>query len=236
MKLVKKYGGGGGSSTTVSTIPDEWKPFITRELSAAEKARTSGELSKVEGFTPEQLKAQEAARTAAGTQTDIGKKVLGAQGTLEKAQQTGFAVDPSAIADNPQLAAMKQAAIRSAQKSIQPGLASAAKLGVSTGDRAAIIGAEQQAALASSLAGLDYQALQDASKTAQSAATQEIASAPTLQQAQMAGADTLQSVGTAIQKQKQAEADATYQGLGRFASLIQGTPWQSQQQTSSGGK
>lgn len=233
MKIVKKY---KGSSTTQSTIDPEFKPFIKRGLERAENAQLSGQFSNVAGFTPEQLKAQQQATAAAGQQDVLAGKVTGAADTLETAQKTGFAIDPSVLADNPQLAAMKQAAIRSAQMAIQPGRAKEAASGLVGGSRAGIVAGEQEADLAAKMAGLDYQALQDASKTAQGAAVQEIQSIPTMQSAQTAGADTLQSVGTAIQKQQQAELDKEYQGMSRFSSIVQGTPWQSQQTVSQGGK
>jgi len=235
MKIIKKYKG-GGSTTQVSTIDPELKPYLTSGLQRAQAAEESGALSHVEGFTPEQLAAQQAAVSGASTQDVLAGRGAGALDTLETAQKTGYGIDPSVLAANPQLQALKAAQIRDAQKAMQPGLAKEAAAGVVGGSRAGIQAGEREAALAGALAKTDYDALSDASRTATGAATSEISATPTLQAATQAGASTLQGVGTAIQKQQQAEADAVYQGLGRFSSLIQGTPWQSQQQTQQGGK
>lgn len=236
MKIIKKYKGGGGSSTTVSTIPEWMRPYLESGLKDAKSAKDSGELSHVEGFTPEQIEAQKRATAAAGTQDELAKRGTGALDTLETAQKTGFGVDPATLAANPQLQALKQAQIRDAQKAMQPGLAKEAALGHVGGSRAGIQAGEREASLAASLAKTDMDALTEASRTATGAAGAEITGTSALQKEATAGADTLQGVGTSIQKQRQAEADAVYQGLGRYSSLIQGTPWQSQQQSSQGGK
>lgn len=233
MKIIKRYGGGGGGQQqTHSTIPDWMRPYLEKGLSQSSKALDAGELSKVAGFTPEQRLAQAASKGVATTQMGISENTLGNLGVLSRAAQGEEIVPTSTGATE----ALKAGAVRQAQTALQPGIASRAKSGAVGGGRQILQQNEASNDLAAKLAGIDYQDLQSRRQGALGAAGQAISAGSEAQKQAEAGASTLRGVGSEIQKQNQAELDKTFQGLSRFSSLVQGTPWQSQQQVQQGGK
>jgi len=232
-RIIKKYGGGGGSTT--KTIPDWMPPYLETGLSASQSALTGGDLSQVAGFNTTENAAQTNAVIQAGQQdAQTGATLAQANQVLSTAGSTGLGVDPSVLANNPQLKAVQDATIRSAQIGIGGQQAVNAKQGAIGGGRQALQTSENEANLSAALAQQNLDQLNKQSATAIGAAQTGLQALPSELSAITAGSNTLQSVGTAQQKQTQAELDSQYQGLSRFSSLIQGTPWQSQQQTSGG--
>lgn len=230
MKLKLRYKGGGGSAQTVSTIPDWARPYVERGLQRADTALTSGELSRVTGQNVIQKEAQAAALDAAQNQGAVTGATTGALGQLARTAAGEEIVPASTGATE----AIKQAAIHQAAKDAQPGIATAASRGTVGGARQLVKAGSAQADLTSKLAGLDYADLQARRQAAQAAAGQTIQGGSQVQEQLMAPAATMKGVGSDIQKQSQAEADAAFQGLSRYSSLVQGTPWQSQQQKAGG--
>ena len=235
MKIIRKFGGGGGGGSNaqqVSTIPDWMKPYLETGLKTSQEALQSGALSQVAGQNDIQKQAQGAAQNVANLQGNIGLHSAGALDQLGKIA-AGEEIVPATTGATD---AIKAAAFRDAAKKAQPGIAAAAAKGNVGGSRQLIQAGEGQLELASKVAGLDYGDLQARRQAAQSAAGQAVGAGKDVQEQLITGVNTLKGVGTDIQKQAQAEADAGYQGLSRYSSLIQGTPWQSNQQTQQGGK
>lgn len=224
MKIITLHMGGGGS--TVSTIPEWMRPYLETNLATAQENLKSGNFSNVAGFNPLQTQAQQAALTAANLQ---GNTALHSSAALDALGNiaAGKEIVPSSTGATD---AIKKAAIYQAGVSSQPGIAAAAQRGTIGGARDLIKAGASQNDLAAKLAGIDYQDLQSRRQAAQSAAGTAIQSGGAVQDQLMAGANVMKGVGTDIQKQAQVEADAPFTGTQRFASLIHGTPWASNQQ------
>ena len=193
------FKGGGGGVTKTSSIPDEWKPYITRSLARAETAADAGDLARVEGFTPEQEQALQRQADVSGFDT--------------AAEQYGQAREN--LRD---VSGLKDAAAAQAQEALA-GQRSQAALGGSIGSaRQAARDDALQARLARGFADLDRTAEQEYRDTAGGA-----------QQLTQAGTEALSQAGKARQAQGQAEADAEYQALNRLFGLYGSAPFQSQQ-------
>ena len=231
-RIVRKFGGGGGQSETHSTIPTWMRPYLESGLQRAQSAEASGALSRVAGATADTKLGQDVARSAAGAQQGVAGNTLGALGQLSKVAAGEEIVPSSTGATN----AIKQATIREAQKGLQPTIANRAKANAVGGGRQILGDMEAENDLNAKLAGIDYQDLQARRQAATGAASAAISGGAAAQDQLVEAANTLKGVGTDIQKQNQAEADAEFQGLSRYASLVSGTPWQSEQQKQQGGK
>ena len=228
MAIVRKYK--GGAAEQVSTIPKEWVPYITKGLASADANLEAGNLSKVVGQNEYQKAAQDAAVGVANLQGNVGLHSSEALNQLGRVASGQEIVPASTGATD----AIKQAAIYQAGVSAQPGIASAAARGTVGGSRNLVSAGAGANDLAAKLAGIDYTDLQARRQAAQGAAGTSVQLGGDVQNQLITGANTLKGVGADIQKQGQAEADTAFQGLSRYASLIQGTPWQSQQQVQGG--
>ena len=232
MAIVRKFGGGGGSPQTVSQIPDWMRPYLETGLSASTNALKSGELSNVVGQNQYQKYAQDAAVEAAGGQQSVAQHSAAALDQLGRIA-AGEEIVPSSTGATE---AIKQAAIHQANVSAQPGIATAAARGTVGGARNLIQAGAGQNDLAAKLAGIDYQDLSARRQAAQTAAGTAIQGGAQVQDQLISGANTIKGVGADIQKADQAQADRAFTGLQRFSSVLQGTPWQSQQAVQQGGK
>lgn len=221
---------GNSKTAQVSTIPDEWKPFVTKALESSNANLEAGNLSNIAGENPYQVAARDAATGIANLQGNVG---LHSSAALNKLGDiaAGREIVPSSTGATD---AIKQAAIYQAGVSAQPGIAAAAANGTVGGGRNIISAGAAQNDLAAKLAGLDYGDLQARRQAAQAAAGQVIGGGTDVQNQLITGANTLKGVGADLQKQTQAQNDAAYTGLSRYSSLIQGTPWHSQQQIAGG--
>ena len=227
------FKGGGGSQQapqTVDTIPDWYRPFIESAATSAKDFYESGGLSKVEGMNENQLGAitsLEGAAEKAGDQYGLG----GAGQDVMRAQAEGTGAFSSQSTE-----ALRAKAIRDAQGAFADTGAQLASSGQIGGARAGLMSQERDANLSAALAGIDYDA-QAADRASRSQGASNLLSSTTgMTDLAGKGADYLGSAGSTQQEQAQREADAGYQGLSRFASLLSGTPQPGQQAVQSGGK
>ena len=203
------YLGGGKdkSQTTTSGVADKaYEQYVSPFLSEAQKAQQAGELSKVAGFTPDQIAAQEAGRQAAANQTGLEALM---------ANQAAGGVD---------LSGMKTAAATDAKSALGALAGAAGRTGNLGGSRHALNQAGLTDDLAAKFAGIDLQKQQ-----------QDMAMKQAALGAQGTGAGLLGQVGAAGQQQAQAEADAKYQGLSRLGGMFGALP-RTSTTTQSGGK
>ena len=200
------FKGGGGSTEKHSTIPDEWKPFITRSLGAAESAFQGDQLAQVAGLTDEQEQAlQRQAGSAAGYD----------QAAQELEQTRADLLDTSAL---------KDASAAQAQDALATQRSNAALGGRLGSARQQALESKAETDLARSFADLDYQAKKDFASTA--GAGQKLIDT---------GTAALGEAGKTRQAQTQAEADSQYQALNRLFGLYGSAPFQSQQTVQKGG-
>ena len=234
MKIIRKFGGGGsgGGGDKTSTIPDWMRPYLEKGLQVNQEALLSGDLGQVAGRNAIQDQAQSAAQNVASLQGNVGLHSASALDQLGKIAGGQEIVPTSTGATD----AIKRAAQYQAGVSAQPGIATNAMRGTVGGSRQLVQAGAGQNDMAAKFAGIDYQDLQSRRASAQQAASQAIQGGAGVQDQLIQGVNTLKGVGGDIQRQEQAQADAPYQALSRYSSLIQGTPWQNQQQTQQGGK
>ncbi len=203
------YLGGGKdkSQTTTSGVADKaYEQYVSPFLSEAQKAQQAGELSRVAGFTPDQIAAQEAGRQAASNQAGLETLM---------ANQAAGGVD---------LSGMRTAATTQAKSALGALAGAAGRTGNLGGSRHALNQAGLTDDLAAKFAGIDLQKQQ-----------QDMAMKQAALGAQGTGAGLLGQVGAAGQQQAQAEADAQYQGLSRLGGMFGALP-RTSTTTQSGGK
>lgn len=205
----KGGGGGGGSTTPTSTIPDEWKPFITEALGSAQGSFQAGDLAHVEGLNPAQKAALERQKASAG---GFDKAADDYDATRDKLRNTD---------------ALKAAASGSAKDTFESQRTGAATGGNLGSARQQALEGRQEVDLSRKFADLDYKADQDYLQT--SGGGQELRDK---------GTAAIGEAGKAEQAQGQAEGDAKYQAINRLFGLYGSAPFQSQQnvQKSGGGK
>jgi hypothetical protein len=224
--LVFKGGGGGGE--TVQSIPDWYRPFIENAAGQASGAFSAGDLSNVAGLNSMQdtgIDALSQAGNLAANQYSAG--VAGQDVFRDQAAGTG-AFDPASTE------ALRTKAIRDAQGAFAPVGAQLASSGQVGGARAALLGQERDANLASSLAGIDYEA-QAADRASRSSGASSLLGSS--QQLSGQAGDTANYFGQAggmLQEQQQRELDSGYQGLQRLGGLLSGAPVPTQQQAAGG--
>ncbi len=203
------YLGGGKdkSQTTTSGVADKaYEQYVSPFLSEAQKAQQAGELSKVAGFTPDQIAAQEAGRQAASNQAGLETLM---------ANQAAGGVD---------LSGMRTAATTDAKSALGALAGAAGRTGNLGGSRHALNQAGLTDDLAAKFAGIDLQKQQ-----------QDMAMKQAALGAQGTGAGLLGQVGAAGHKQAQSEADAQYQGLSRLGGMFNILP-KTSTTTQTGGK
>lgn len=205
---VSLFGGGKDKSqTTTSGVADKaYEQYVSPFLNQAQQAHQAGELSKVAGFTPDQLAAQEAGRVAAANQTGLE--------TLMANQAAG----------GTDLSGMKTAATIDAKSALGALAGAAGRTGNLGGSRHALNQAGLTDDLAAKFANIDLQKQQQDMAMKQAALT-----------AQGTGAGLLGQVGSAQQQQNQAEADAQYQSLARLGGMFNVLP-KTSTTTQTGGK
>ena len=203
------YLGGGKdkSQTTTSGVADKaYEQYVSPFLNEAQKAQQAGELSRVAGFTPDQIAAQEAGRQAASNQAGLETLM---------ANQAAGGVD---------LSGMRTAATTDAKAALGALAGAAGRTGNLGGSRHALNQAGLTDDLAAKFAGIDLQKQQ-----------QDMAMKQAALGAQGTGAGLLGQVGSAGHQQAQAEAAAQYQGLARLGGMFGSLP-KTSTTTQSGGK
>ncbi len=205
---VSHLGGGGDKTqTTTSGVADKaYEQYVSPFLSQAQQAQQAGELSKVAGFTPDQIAAQQAGRQAAGAQMGL-EQALAAQAN-----------------QGVNLSGMRTGAQQQAQAALGLNAAGAGRAGGLGGSRQYLNNQTIANDLAAKFGQID-----------QSAQAQNFANKQAALGAQGTGAGLLGQVGAAGQQQAQAEADAQYQGLSRLGGMFPILP-KTSTTTQSGGK
>lgn len=206
-KDISSLKGGGKTSTTTSGVEKQaYDEYISPLLKQAKSSLDAGELSRVAGFNPSQLAAQQAGVSAAGTQTGLESAM---------AQQALGGTDVSG---------MQAQATQQAQSALGSLAGAAGRAGGLGGSRQALNQAGISQDLAAKFAGIDLQKQQ-----------QDMAMKQAALGAQGQGAAMLGQVGGAQQQQSQAELDKDYQGLQRMAGFFGALP-QTSTTTQTGGK
>ena len=202
------FGGGSKSSgvTKTSTIPDEWKPFITTSLGDAQEAFQAGDLGRVAGFDPSQ---EAALARQEGSIEGYDAAAQDFEGSRQRLRDTS---------------GLKDAAAAQAQDAFGNFQSQSALGGTLGSARNEARGDKFQQDLTRQFADLDYQAEKDYQGSAGQA-----------QQLRDAGTAQLGEAGKARQAQDQAAGDAQYQALNRLFGLYGSAPFQSQQNVQKGG-
>ncbi len=230
---VNWKGGGGGSNETIESIPDWYKPYVTKAAGEATSAFDRGDLSKVVGFTGDQLSGMEGMRNAADMQQDIYNTGSFGQNQLSEIAAGNEIVPASTGATN----ALKSGAIADAQRAWAPAGSSLAAKGQVGGARAGFMANDRDAQLANQLAGIDYQDLNARRSAAATASQGLVGNVGSLQTGATTGSGTMMELGATQQDQSQREQDSAYQGLSRLGGLLSGAPVPGQtQKQQSGGK
>jgi hypothetical protein len=226
MKLIKKRAGGGGSTTKVESIPEWMRPSIEKVTGQAETQFESGNLSRVAGPSNLQTQAFGGAASAVGTAGARGLDTLQAQ----QERLTSMADAPSADV----LAAQKQGIILDAQKKVAGMDTQFGQTGTLGSARQAVMQGAQNAATTGELAKVDadyenkmFQNRLEAEKVLGGSVGSSGSMAT-------GTAKTLAELGSQERGIDQAQADAGWQGLQRYASTVFGNP--ARQSAVSGGK
>jgi len=226
MKLIKKRSGGGGSTQTVQSIPEWMRPSIQKVTDQAESMYDSGELDNVVGPSNLQELAFGSAAEAVGNAGARGLDTLQAQ----QDRLSNMATTPSAET----LAAQKEGIVLNAQKKIAGMDTQFGQTGTLGSARQAVLQGAQNAATTGELAKVDadYE-----NKMFQNRLEAERALGGSVgASGSMASgtANTLANLGGQERGIEQAQADAGWQGLQRYASTVFGNP--ARQSAVSGGK
>ena len=206
------YGGGDGpSTTTTANIPEWLKPHAQKFLGAAGRGFDAGALSKVAGETAQQQEAYDVGTQAGRQQTQLGQQA---------AQRASQLYDrPGVDTDRLRQDFLNQARTAGDTAATQANLGAASRgtLGSARGVRAA----EQGRAAAQEQAALGFtQAAQQAQQQDFANKANLLGQTSALQAGLGTGAQTLGAVGKERQAQQQKLADAQFQGLQRFGSLL----------------
>lgn len=234
--ICMKGGGGGGGTTPTSSIPDEWKPFVTNSLTAAEKDYQSGDFSKVAGLAQDQLAGLDKSRSLTSGAGNAFDKAAGeASGGLGALGNAARGEGPLFGASN--LGAQKSELLRQAQGQLGQNDAAFGGAGSAGSARQARAQGQTEAGLAGSLAQLDQGDLDKRRQASIQGAQGTLTGAGNAQKAALAGSKELQKSGAVYQTQQQKDDDAKYQGLNRLFGLYSGAQFQSQGNVQkSGGK
>jgi len=222
IKLKKNYGGGGGG--TVESIPAWARPYFEKAGAAAEGAYASGDLGKVVGATKNQNTAFTTGADAIVNAATSGTGSLGDQNKrLTAAANTG-GYDTKALKD----AAILQSSMGTAKLGQQYGAG-----GTLGSGRQAVMQGAQNAATAAQFAKIDSDAAQQnfANKMLAEKGIGENVGATSKMVTD--ATSSLAKLGNEERGINQQEADATWQGLQRYASTIYGNP---ARQSAAGGK
>jgi hypothetical protein len=223
-KVVRNYKGGG--ATTVQSIPDWMRPSIEKVTGQAETQFESGNLSQVAGRSNLQERAFGGAADALSTAGARGLDTLQAQ----QERLSNMASTPSADV----LEAQKQAIVLDAQKRTAGLNTNFGQAGTLGSARQAVLQGAQDAATTGELAKVnaDYENKMFTNRLAAEEALNRSVGASGSTAA--GTAKTLAELGGQERGITQAQADAGWQGLQRYASTVFGNP--ARQQGVSGGK
>jgi hypothetical protein len=227
-------GGGGQTTTSESGVPKEFRPYVERGLSEAEKLRGEGKFAYVAGLTPEQREAQakqlELGRT---TLPGIAEESAAARGEMGRASRGEGIYGAEAYTD--------------VARQMEPQLQQIAQMTRGAGQTQASLGGGLGSARQQSLVerGVLDKTLE---ATAQEVAAQRegrmgaakgvISTGSDVGAQYGTGAAAIERVGKALQEQEQREGDKDYQSIQRFFGLL-GSPAVGQETkstTSGGGK
>tara|TARA_R110002096_G_scaffold54966_2_gene141508 strand:- start:337 stop:1086 length:750 start_codon:yes stop_codon:yes gene_type:complete len=225
-------GGGGGDQTSTSGVPEWLRPQIEKAANAATGLYDSGGLTHVEGLTPEQQDAYNRKLELGqqgGMLDQLGADSYGAAGAYRDAASGKGLFGANALGD--QITSMKDT-IGDAQMSQLGQLQGAASMGGGLGS--ARSQAMNSAALSKTAGEMGAAELANRRASSLSGAQGVIGSGDTIGGQMGQGIKATEGVGSAIQQQKQNEADAGYQGIQRLFGLY-GSPAIGQQTVSSGG-
>lgn len=224
--MLRKGGGGGGGGTSVSGLPQEFRPYIEESLKAAQDAFRAGALSEVQGLTPEQQDAYQRKLelgARGGTLDQLANEAYGAAGSYRDAAAGRGLFGADAIQqqtealtaggeNNPISQAVQAAVGTQLGNQALGGTIGSARAGAQT-EKAAYDAASQVAA--NELANRRQASLQGAQGA--------ISSAGQVGDLFGQGIKATEGVGSALQQQQQNELDARYQGLERIFGLY-GSP------------
>jgi len=216
LKLIKRYKGGDSSITKVDSIPDWMRPSIEKATSAAGTAYDTGVLDNVVGPSNLQTKAFGSAADAVSATGADSLSTLKDQQT----RLSTMATAPSADI----LAAQKQGIILDAQKKVAGMDTQFGQTGTLGSARQAVLQGAQNAATTGELAKVDadyenkmFQNRLEAEKVLGGSVGSSGAAAS-------GTAKTLADLGGQERNINQAQADASWQGLQRYASTVFGNP------------
>jgi len=227
---VLRGGGGGGSST--SGVPEWLRPQVQDAATAATDLYDAGSLNHVEGLSPEQLDAYNRKLKLGeqgGMLDTLGADSYGAAGAYRDAASGKGLFGANALGD--QITSMKDT-IGDAQMSQLGQLQGAASMGGGLGS--ARSQAMNSAALSKTAGEMGAAELANRRASSLSGAQGVIGSGDTIGGQMGQGIKATEGVGSAIQQQKQNEADAGYQGIQRLFGLY-GSPAIGQEKVTSGG-
>ena len=234
----KGGGGGGGTTTTESGVPKEFRPYVTESLKNVQDAYDAGALGHVEGLTPEQKDAYQRKLELGkrgGVLDQVAADSYGAAGAYRDAAAGRGIFGADALGKQTE-------ALESSLAPTLDRLGAQEDFGAAIGGR--LGSARADALKGSTLAGAatdaaskELAARRDGSLAGASGVIQ---SGSNIQNQFGQGASATENVGTALQQQKQNEADATYQALSRvfqfYGSPALGSESKSTSSQSGGGK
>ena len=212
--------GGSSSPTTVETVPEWLKPYLTNITQEGQDLYGAGAFSHVEGLTGEQQEGMGLLKGAVAGQMDTANKSAQARDVMLNSSQGKEIVGY----DNVNTQAIKDAAIRKTQQAFGGVAGEMAANGLVGGRRAELVKAQNKAELASSLADLDYNDYNTRRSQALASASGAIQAGTNVQQQAMAPGTNLTNVGKGLQEQNQRQADGAFQGYQRWLGALQGVP------------
>ena len=212
--------GGSSSPTTVETVPEWLKPYLTNITQEGQDLYGAGAFSHVEGLTGEQQEGMGLLKGSVANQMDTANKSAQARDVMLKSAQGGNIVDYN----NSNTEAIKDAAVRKTQQAFGQVSGSMAANGLVGGRRAELVKAQRDAELSASLADIDYNDYNNRKSQALNSASGVINAGSNIQQQAMAPGTNLTNVGKGLQEQNQRQADGAFQGYQRWLGALQGVP------------
>ena len=223
-------GGGGGSATTEAGLPDWARPYAEEGLGTAQGLYDQGAFEHVEGLSDQQTDAfarKSELGSRGGVYDQIAADSYGA-GQAYRDAASGQGLFGSDALGN-QVKAL-EGTIGQAQSRQLAGLNNQASLGGTLGSaRNQLATQTALSRTAGDIAGKELAARRGA---ALEGASGVIGSGSEIQNQFGTGVDATESVGSAIQQQRQNEGDAAYQGVQRLFGLL-GSPAIGQKQVTS---
>ena len=223
-------GGGGGTSTSEGGLPDWAKPYAQEGLGTAQGLYDQGAFEHVEGLSPEQIDAFERKSelgSRGGVYDQIAADSYGAGQAYRDAASGQGLFGSDALG---QQAQALEGTIGRAQANQLANLTGQASLGGTLGSARNQLATN--AALSKTAGDIASRELEARRGYALGGAQGVIGSGREIQSQFGTGVDATESVGSAIQQQRQNEGDAAYQGVQRLFGLL-GSPALGQKQVTS---